>query len=83
MHSFTPLHLKGSAQNMLLFFFFNFSALVSLLVLKPQKLFFGFICGSGLGSPLLKKLLWLAVGLCPPGARYGPPWGCVGTGAGL
>jgi hypothetical protein len=29
---------------MLLFFFFNFSALVSLCVLKPQKLFFTFGC---------------------------------------
>lgn len=51
-------------QNILLFFFFNFSAfaLESLLVLNPKKLFFGLSCASGLGSPLLKKLLWLAVG---------------------
>jgi hypothetical protein len=66
---------------MLLFFFFNFSALGSLDFPSPQKLFFAFICGCGFGSPLLKKLLWLAVGRCWPGARYGP-CGCVGTGAG-
>jgi hypothetical protein len=53
---------------MLLFFFFNFSAFVSLCVLKPQKLFFGFATGCGRGRPLLKKLLWLAVGRCAPGA---------------
>jgi hypothetical protein len=44
-------------QNMLLFFFFSFSAFVSLCVLNPQKLFFGFATGCGLGKPLLKKLL--------------------------
>jgi hypothetical protein len=47
---------------MLLFFFFNFSAVVSLCVLKPQKLFFAFGFGGcklgvGLGKPFVKKLL--------------------------
>jgi hypothetical protein len=40
---------------MLLFFFFSFSALESLCVLRPQKLFFVF--ATGFGRPLLKKLL--------------------------
>lgn len=66
---------------MLLFFFFNFSALVSLFDRSPQKLFLAFIgaCPAcGFGRPLLKKLLTLAVG------RWGPAEdaGCVGTGAG-
>jgi hypothetical protein len=69
-------------QNMLLFFFFSFSALVSLCDLSPQKLFFAFGCSRGAGKPLLKKLLWLAPGRCAYGACRYETCGCVGAGLG-
>lgn len=44
-------------QNILLFFFFIFSPIVSLCVLNPQKLFLAFARICGFANPVLKKLL--------------------------
>ena len=62
-HVICNTHIQN--QNMLLFFFFSFSAFVSLCVLNPQKLFLVLACGAAIAGPLPKKLLWLAAGVYP------------------